>query len=446
MSDLSPNLALPYMQPSQAQKHVTHNEALERLDVLAQLCLEGFATLTPPSAPAEGEAHGVGAGATGAWAGQDGRIAAWIGGAWMFLAPQTGWRAWGRAEAELRIWDGAAWVPVAGDLNNLAGLGIGTSWDATNRLAVTSDAALFTHAGSGHQVKINKAGISDTASLLYQTNWSGRAEMGLAGTDDFAVKVSADGASWTEALSFDAATGGGHFPQGLEVSGTLSGTAVTQSTTDTGPGRLTKVGDFGLGAANNMPVAADADTLIVTGMWTVTSGTANIPVSTTGVLLVWRSYNVVMQRFFRNQVAYARRSTDTGATWTSWQVVETDILGTVSQSGGVITGDLIERGSGVNGDYLRLADGTQICTREAQVDVTSTSSQGFTMAASFAATTAMFVSHLSGTPNAALELDNIRALNPSLSSFWVRLRTAGTSSDPTSAAEKLILTAIGRWF
>ena len=39
-----------------------------------------------------------------------------------------------------------------------------------------------------------------------------------------------------------------------------------------------------------------------------------------------------------------------------------DILGTVSQSGGVPTGSIIERGSNANGEYARFADGTQICT------------------------------------------------------------------------------------
>lgn len=211
MSELSPNFALPYMQSSQAQKHVTHNEALERLDVLAQLALEGFATLTPPAAPTEGEAHGIGAGATGVWAGQDGRIAAWLGGTWVFIDPGHGWRAWGRAEAELRAWDGAAWTPVTGDMTNLDGVGIGAAWDSVNRLAVASDAALFTHAGGGHQLKINKASSGDTGSILYQTNWSGRAEMGLAASDDFAVKVS-DGTDWFEALRIDHTTGAVSLP------------------------------------------------------------------------------------------------------------------------------------------------------------------------------------------------------------------------------------------
>ena len=98
MTDSSANLALPYLLPAQAQKHVTHNEALARLDVLAQLAVEGFGATAPPVAPQEGEVHALGPVPTGAWAGQGDRLAAWIGGAWVFVVPRTGWRAWGRAE------------------------------------------------------------------------------------------------------------------------------------------------------------------------------------------------------------------------------------------------------------------------------------------------------------------------------------------------------------
>ena len=39
-----------------------------------------------------------------------------------------------------------------------------------------------------------------------------------------------------------------------------------------------------------------------------------------------------------------------------------NVLGTVSQSGGVPTGAIIQRGSNANGEFVRYADGTLICT------------------------------------------------------------------------------------
>ena len=66
--------------------------------------------------------------------------------------------------------------------------------------------------GTGNiQVKISKENAAKTASHLFQTNFSGRAELGLTGDDNLHLKVSADGAAWVEALVFAAATGAATF-------------------------------------------------------------------------------------------------------------------------------------------------------------------------------------------------------------------------------------------
>ena len=77
MTDQTPNLRLPYMMAAQAQKHVTHNEAIRALDALVQISVASHVTASPPVGPVEGERRIVGAGATGAFAGQTGKIAAW---------------------------------------------------------------------------------------------------------------------------------------------------------------------------------------------------------------------------------------------------------------------------------------------------------------------------------------------------------------------------------
>jgi hypothetical protein len=86
------------------------------------------------------------------------------------------------------------------------GLG-GATADATNRLSLNAPASLFNHAGAGHQVKVNKAGATDTGSFLFQTGFSGRAEFGLTGSDDFQIKVSPDGSVWNNALAIESASG-----------------------------------------------------------------------------------------------------------------------------------------------------------------------------------------------------------------------------------------------
>lgn len=199
--DKSPRLLLPYILPSQAQKHVTHNEALDRLDCLVQLTIETEAQ-TPPASPVEGACHAVAAGATGAWTGFDTYISIWRNGAWAFLKASAGHRAWFRQEAVLKIFDGVAWVrPPLPPVMTPQKLGVGATPDDYNRIAVSSPATLLNHAGASHRVTINKAASADTASILFQSNWSGRAEMGLAGNDSFSFKVSPDGALWNEALT-----------------------------------------------------------------------------------------------------------------------------------------------------------------------------------------------------------------------------------------------------
>ena len=205
--DQTPRLSLPFIMPSQAQKHITHNEAIQALDTLVQPAVESRIVTTPPTMPLAGDAYLVPAGATGAWAGHTDEIAAWQSGAWLFHDPAPGWQLYCKADQTQYVFDAGAWMPVASLASGLPRLGINTTADTTNRLAVAAAATLLTHAGNGHQVKINKAAPADTASLLYQTSWSGRAEMGLAGDDNWHLKVSPDGSSWINALTVNAATG-----------------------------------------------------------------------------------------------------------------------------------------------------------------------------------------------------------------------------------------------
>lgn len=206
MSDMLPNLRLPLLMPSQAQKHVTHNEALRILDSVTQLSVLSRDQTLPSTTPSEGDRHIVASAASGIWAGNDMAIATFGNGAWQFDAPQAGWQGYDAGTGETIRFDGTSWgpLPLPEQLDNMSGLGVNTVADATNRLAVSSTATLLTHEGNGHQLKINKAAAGDTASLLFQTNWAGRAEMGLAGQNDWSIKVSPDGSSWTTALQFDA--------------------------------------------------------------------------------------------------------------------------------------------------------------------------------------------------------------------------------------------------
>lgn len=369
MSESSSILSLPLLMPSQSQKHVTHNEALALLDVLVQTVALTRDTTTPPALPGLGECHIVPDSATGDWAGQDGLIAVYEDSYWRFIGPKSGWRVYVLSENISVVWDGAAWIDDLPDLDNLDGIGIGTSHDAVNRLSVASEASLLTHDGAGHQLKINKSATADTASLLFQTGWSGRAEMGTAGSDGFSIKVSADGSAWTTALSIDPA------------SGIASGDAVQQTADDTTAGRLMRA-DYGYGPGN--------------------------------------------------------------------------LLGVVSQSGGDPTGAAFERGSNANGEYARLADGTQICQAEISLSYVNGSicTASWVFPAAFAAGSKPLVT-------GPVSASSLSTTAPSLSANQITTLVTGAVSTTSGALQIRTLTgysfspgdsvllrvlAVGRWF
>jgi hypothetical protein len=105
----TPNLGLPFILQGQAQKEVTHNEALIRLDALVHGSVRSRTLTTPPGSPTNGQRWIVPPGATGAWAGQSGRIAHWSINAWAFYMPVTGWRMHVEDEHLAVVWSHGAW-------------------------------------------------------------------------------------------------------------------------------------------------------------------------------------------------------------------------------------------------------------------------------------------------------------------------------------------------
>ncbi len=243
----TPNLGLPYILAAQSQKHVPHNEAIRTLDAILQLSVLDRSLTAPPATPVEGDRYIVASSPTGVWSGQAEKVAGYQDGAWMFYAPKEGWISWVADENIAVAFDGVAWTALSaggggggvtdhgaltglgdddhpqyhnnarGDarytLLNPATLGINATADTTNRLSVGSAASLFNHAGTGgHQIKINKAAVADTASFLFQSAFSGRAEIGLTGDDDFHFKVSPNGSAFNEAIIINRTTGACSFP------------------------------------------------------------------------------------------------------------------------------------------------------------------------------------------------------------------------------------------
>ncbi|MEE2567107.1 DUF2793 domain-containing protein [Hyphobacterium marinum] len=212
------NLSLDYLMPAQAQKHVTVNESLRRLDALVQMSAASRSTTAQPATPEDGAVYILPDSATGsAWDSHpDGTLAYFRDGEWEMLEPGPGWRAYVADENRMLVFDGNTWIETASlatEFHNLARLGIGTGADAANPFSAKLNAALWTAQSSGEggtgdlRYVLNKETAENVLSLLFQSGWSGRAEVGLVGDDNLGVKVSADGSAWLQALAIDRSTG-----------------------------------------------------------------------------------------------------------------------------------------------------------------------------------------------------------------------------------------------
>ncbi|RMH53208.1 MAG: DUF2793 domain-containing protein [Alphaproteobacteria bacterium] len=109
----TPEFGLPLLAASQAQKHVTVNEALLRLDALFGGRVRSASLTEPPSVAEEGSCYLVAPGASGEWAGHDGALAIRINGGWDIVLPRPGWSVLDDETGRRMSFDGSAWRPDA---------------------------------------------------------------------------------------------------------------------------------------------------------------------------------------------------------------------------------------------------------------------------------------------------------------------------------------------
>jgi hypothetical protein len=109
MTDQTSRLSLPLLHIAQAQKEMTHNEALTLIDLLLHGCVEGVAEDTPPAAAQPGQCWIVGAAPRGTWAGKAGQVAGMTDGGWRFVAPREGMSLWWVGGETTLVFRGGAW-------------------------------------------------------------------------------------------------------------------------------------------------------------------------------------------------------------------------------------------------------------------------------------------------------------------------------------------------
>ncbi|MFN7231611.1 MAG: DUF2793 domain-containing protein [Brevundimonas sp.] len=202
--DLSSRLDLPLLAAGQLQKHITVNEALTRLDALVQASVRSR-TAGPPASPVEGDLYIAAAG----WSVPPGTLVRFDVPDWRPLEAPEGLRVWVQDEGRLWLREDGGWVELGrrlGEVQALSRFGLDATADAANPFLARLNSALWTARAPGEggtgdlRLVFNKSAPDRVLSLLFQSAWGGRAELGLIGDEAFSLKISADGGDWREAL------------------------------------------------------------------------------------------------------------------------------------------------------------------------------------------------------------------------------------------------------
>lgn len=175
----STNLALPYLAAGQAQKHVTVNESLQRLDAIVQLSVASATTIAQPGSPSDGQVYILPSGKTGAaWGAMtNAALAYYRDGVWEEISPREGWIAFVKDVDQCYFYTGSAW-------SALPALAKANSFSAGQTIAITSGTTALTlrltddGAGTGPYLVLDRVSASPAAndvvgSLYFQGRDSG---------------------------------------------------------------------------------------------------------------------------------------------------------------------------------------------------------------------------------------------------------------------------------
>lgn len=279
---------------------------------------------------------------------------------------------------------------------------------------------------------------------------------GTAATPSIAKSGDTDtGLFWPAANQLAAATGGVQrwllSSTAFQVDVPITGTSAQSSVTDSTAGRLLKVGAFGLGEDAG-PVVTDLDAHGLSGFYYSYGGQhASAPAGTNpfpdlggafGLVTGTGTIGAATEYLWQVAILYSASAPimkfrSKATAWTDWEEVysTSNLIGTVSESGGTPTGSILEKGSNANGNYVRFADGTQIC--DVRLNSSSAGAVTWTFPAAFAD-----VPQVSATPNqdqARFATTTAGAVGSVNFSVW---NTAQARLDAISTS----LIAIGRWY
>jgi hypothetical protein len=192
------NLVLPYLAVGQAQKHVTLNESLRKLDAIIQLAVVSATTTAEPASPADGAVWILPAGRTGAhWSAfAVGRLAYYRDGAWVEIVPRQGWLAVVKDAGRLLVFTGAAWSPFVASLSEANTFTVPQTFASAHGAALALEIV---------EEELTLAGASVTSSIAIPNGSicfgvSERVTEAVTGASSFKVGISGETAKFGDLL------------------------------------------------------------------------------------------------------------------------------------------------------------------------------------------------------------------------------------------------------
>lgn len=282
MSDTTTNLQLSYLAPGQAQKHVTVNESLRLLDAIVQLVVTSATTTAEPGSPSDGAVYIVPSGKTGShWASfTNWALGYYRDGAWVQIAPRTGWLAWVRDTSKFVYYTGSAWsdlpagsaaagawafsgvispAQITANTNDYAPTGLASATvlrlntDASRNLTgLTGGAAgrlVVIHNVGSFNLVVKNADSGSTAANRFAIS----ADVTLTPDQSLALIYDATSSRWRLFGGSGSGGGGGtvtDLPSSLTLSGDISPSQITSNQNDYSP--------TGLSTATVLRVNTDA--------------------------------------------------------------------------------------------------------------------------------------------------------------------------------------------
>lgn len=317
-----------------------------------------------------------------------------------------------RTEGELRVWTGSDWSTPSEQ-----GLSLNSKSFVADGVAnlYTLDEAPF----SANNVMVWVGGVRQRPNVDYSVN-----EDQLLLVNVPSAGTSIDSMTFVKVLPIDI---------GVPSDNTVTAAKISDSPTEQTAIR-NKIGAYG--SDSTIPITSGG-----TGAVNASDARTNLGVAIGSNV---QAYNAKLAAIAALTGANGSILRFTGAN----TVVMQPIVGTVSQASGVPTGAIIEQGSNANGNYIKYADGTQICwatrTAGASLNIAAGSiyrsdSNTWTYPASFTATPSISGCQV-GSPGYSWFGEGGGVATASTCS-WAMFAGTANASIPTAS-----IIAIGRWF